>query len=111
MRSLLPQCLLAADGHCSKIIFVVRGLCLFSKVRQCTAVQILEVLNTAANEGAAPRSRRERADPSRRHTLVTCACAAALAGLHALAQKYRGELALPSAFGTAYIVHYSLACL
>ena len=101
MRSLLPQCLSAADGHCSKITFVVQGLCLFSKVRQCPAVQILEVLNAAANEGAAPKSRRERADPSRRHTLVTCACAAALAGLHALAQKYRGRPPLPSSLGTA----------
>ena len=77
-------------------IFVVQGACHFCNMRQCTAVQILEVLNAAANEGAAPKSRRERADPSRRHTLVTCACAAALAGLHALAQKYRGGTSLPS---------------
>lgn len=54
------------------------------------AVQILEVLNAAANEGGAAKSRRERADPTRRHTLVTCACAAALAGLDTLARKYRG---------------------
>ena len=55
------------------------------------ALQILEVLNAAANESGAGKSRRERADPSRRHTLVTCACAAALAGLDALARKYRGK--------------------
>ena len=56
-----------------------------------TALQILEVLNAAAKESGAGKSRRERADPSRRHTLVTCACAAALAGLDALARKYRGK--------------------
>ena len=56
----------------------------------------------AANEGAAPKSRRDRADPSRRHTLVTCACAAALAGLHALAQKYRGRLFLLPCWHSLY---------
>ena len=59
--------------------------------RQCGAVQILEVLNAAATEGGGGRSRRERADPNRRHTLVTCACAAALAGLDTLARKSRGQ--------------------
>ena len=66
----------------------------FLQCKECTAVQILEVLNAAANEGTSPRSRRERAGPARRHILVTCACAAALAGLHALAQKYRGGASL-----------------
>ena len=55
------------------------------------ALQILEVLNAAANESGAAKSRRERTDLSRRHTLVTCACAAALAGLDTLARKYRGK--------------------
>ena len=57
-------------------------------------MQILEVLNVAATEGSGPKSRRERSDPNRRHTLVTCACAAALAGLDTLARKYRGKLPL-----------------
>ncbi len=49
------------------------------------------MLNAAASESGAAKSRRERADPSRRHTLVTCACVAALAGLDTLARKYRGK--------------------
>ena len=57
-------------------------------------MQILEVLNVAATEGSKGKSRRERSDPNRRHTLVTCACAAALAGLDTLARKYRGKLPL-----------------
>ena len=65
---------------------------LLAVVSQANQLQILDVLNTAANEGAGPKSRRERPDPARRHTLVTCVCAAALAGLDALARKYRGEL-------------------
>ena len=53
-------------------------------------VQILDVLNTAASEGAGGKGRRERPDPVRRHTAVTCVCAAALAGLDTLARKFRG---------------------
>ena len=55
------------------------------------AAQILEVLNAAATERVGGKSRSERADPSRKHTLVTCACAAALAGLDTLARKYQGQ--------------------
>ncbi len=54
------------------------------------SMQILDVLNTASNEGVGGKGRSERPDPVRRHTAVTCVCAAALAGLDTLARKFRG---------------------
>lgn len=60
--------------------------------RSARLAQILDVLNAAAAEGAAGKGRRERPDPARRHTAVTCVCAAALAGLDTIARKYRGGI-------------------
>lgn len=61
--------------------------------------QILDVLSAAVSadggSGGGGGWRRDRgADPSRAHMQVTCVCAAALAGLDALARKYRGALLL-----------------
>ncbi|CAL8466413.1 g5949 [Coccomyxa elongata] len=65
---------------------------LLAVVSQPNQLQILDVLNAASNEGMGGKGRRERPDPVRRHTAVTCVCAAALAGLDTLARKFRGEV-------------------
>lgn len=71
-------------------------------------MQILDVLNTASNEGMGGKGRRERPDPVRRHTAVTCVCAAALAGLDTLARKFRGmpTLYAPASLDLKYRVPY-----
>ena len=69
----------------------------------CWSLQILDVLNTASNEGLGGKGRRERPDPARRHTAVTCVCAAALAGLDTLARKFRGKPTLTDAASPFFI--------
>lgn len=91
------QCLPSIDLMCCCIscgslnLHLHEGL--FNTLISPNLAQILDVLITAASEGAGGKGRRERPDPVRRHTAVTCVCAAALAGLDTLARKFRGAKA------------------